>query len=213
MRLRSATGLPSSRMRPKRSAARYKARPCGSLAPLAALSFNGNKIVTTGGGGAILTSDADLARRLRHLTTTAKLPHRWAFLHDEVAWNFRLPNLNAALGLAQLERLDRSSLPSASFESAMRQLLPVCRRAGVRGGAVVAEQLLAGRAHARCSTCRPVGADLAGDQRCGLMTRPVWTPMHLLPMYAEHPRAPLAGDRRLGAAHHQPALEPIPGRT
>ncbi len=83
----------------------YRGRPMGSFGKLAILSFNGNKIVTTGGGGAILTDDAELARRAKHLTTTAKVPHRWEFVHDEVAWNYRLPNLNAALGCAQLERL------------------------------------------------------------------------------------------------------------
>jgi perosamine synthetase len=70
------------------------------------LSFNGNKIVTTGGGGIILTDDGDLANRAKHLTTTAKLPHAWEFEHDQVGYNFRLPNLNAALGVAQVERLD-----------------------------------------------------------------------------------------------------------
>src|SRR5204862_7022935 len=69
------------------------------------LSCNGNKTVTTGGGGAILTNDAALARHAKHLTTTAKVPHRWDFVHDEVGYNYRLPNLNAALGCAQLEQL------------------------------------------------------------------------------------------------------------
>lgn len=79
----------------------------GTFGRLGILSFNGNKILTTGGGGMILTDDDELARRARHLTTTAKLPHRWEFEHDEVAYNFRMPNLNAALGVAQLERLPR----------------------------------------------------------------------------------------------------------
>src|SRR5437764_396495 len=66
---------------------------------------NGNKVVTTGGGGALLTNDAVLGRRAKHLTTTARIPHRWSFLHDQVGYNYRLPNLNAALGCAQLEQL------------------------------------------------------------------------------------------------------------
>ena len=70
----------------------------GSWGQLSALSFNGNKIITSGGGGAILTSDPTLAKRAKHLTTTAKQPHPWAIEHDEVAYNYRLPNLNAALG-------------------------------------------------------------------------------------------------------------------
>lgn len=77
----------------------------GTFGRMAALSFNGNKIVTTGGGGMILTNDPDLADRAKHLTTTAKLPHAWEFEHDQVGFNFRLPNVNAALGVAQMERL------------------------------------------------------------------------------------------------------------
>ena len=83
------------------------ARHTGTFGRLGALSFNGNKIVTTGGGGMILTDDDDLGRRAKHLTTTAKLVHEWEFEHDEVAWNYRMPNLNAALGVAQLSKLDR----------------------------------------------------------------------------------------------------------
>ena len=83
----------------------YRGKPCGSFGRLATLSFNGNKIITTGGGGAIVTDDESLARRAKHLTTTAKVPHRWEFNHDEVGYNYRLPNLNAALGVAQFEQL------------------------------------------------------------------------------------------------------------
>jgi perosamine synthetase len=78
----------------------------GTFGLLGILSFNGNKIITTGGGGIILTNDDELARQAKHLTTTAKLPHAWEFEHDEVAWNFRMPNINAALGVAQLTKLD-----------------------------------------------------------------------------------------------------------
>ncbi|MDA8620564.1 DegT/DnrJ/EryC1/StrS family aminotransferase [Luminiphilus sp.] len=84
----------------------YKGRPCGGLGEMGSISFNGNKIVTTGGGGAIVTNDASLARRAKHLTTTAKVQHPWAFLHDETGYNFRMPNLNAALGVAQIQQID-----------------------------------------------------------------------------------------------------------
>lgn len=80
-------------------------RHTGTFGTLGILSFNGNKIVTTGGGGMILTDDEELGARAKHLTSTAKLPHPWEFEHDEVAWNYRMPNLNAALGVAQLSRL------------------------------------------------------------------------------------------------------------
>ena len=80
-------------------------RHTGTFGLMGTLSFNGNKTITTGGGGAILTNDSALAKHLKHLTTTAKVPHRWAFTHDEIGYNYRLPNLNAALGCAQLEQL------------------------------------------------------------------------------------------------------------
>jgi perosamine synthetase len=82
------------------------ARHTGTFGRLGILSFNGNKIVTTGGGGMILTDDTEIARRAKHLTTTAKIPHQWEFEHDEVAWNYRMPNLNAAMGVAQLTKLE-----------------------------------------------------------------------------------------------------------
>ena len=85
---------------------RYKDNHVGNIGLVAALSFNGNKIVTTGGGGAILTSDDELAARAKHLTTTAKTPHPWECYHDEVGYNYRMPNINAALGCAQIEQLD-----------------------------------------------------------------------------------------------------------
>lgn len=79
----------------------------GTFGLTAMISFNGNKIVTTGGGGVILTNDDEIGRRAKHLTTTAKLPHKWEFEHDEIAWNYRMPNLNAALGMAQLDKYPR----------------------------------------------------------------------------------------------------------
>jgi aminotransferase in exopolysaccharide biosynthesis len=83
----------------------YHGQHTGTFGLMGTLSFNGNKTITTGGGGAILTNDPELARHAKHLTTTAKLPHVWEFRHDEIGYNYRLPNLNAALGCAQLEQL------------------------------------------------------------------------------------------------------------
>jgi perosamine synthetase len=80
-------------------------RHTGNFGKVATLSFNGNKIITTGGGGMIITNDAEIAARAKHLTTTAKKPHPYEFVHDEVGYNYRLPNLNAALGCAQMEQL------------------------------------------------------------------------------------------------------------
>jgi len=85
----------------------YKGKHVGTFGKLGIISFNGNKIVTSGGGGVILTSDEELARRAKHLTTTAKVPHNWEYFHDEVGYNYRMPNINAALLLAQLENLEK----------------------------------------------------------------------------------------------------------
>ena len=85
----------------------YKGKHTGTFGKAAILSFNGNKIVTTGGGGMVITDDEALAERIRYLSTTAKRPHRWEFYHDEVGYNLRMPSLNAAIGLAQLEYFER----------------------------------------------------------------------------------------------------------
>lgn len=84
----------------------YKGKPTGSFGQLGVFSFNGNKIVTCGGGGAIVTNDQVLGEKGKYLTTTAKIPHPYEYVHDELGYNFRLPNLNAALACAQLEQLD-----------------------------------------------------------------------------------------------------------
>lgn len=81
-------------------------RHTGTFGEMATLSFNGNKVITTGGGGMLITDNADLAKRAKHITTTAKVPHPYEFVHDEIGYNYRMPNLNAALGCAQMERLD-----------------------------------------------------------------------------------------------------------
>ena len=85
----------------------YKGKHTGNFSKLAAISFNGNKILTTGGGGMIITNDEILAKKAKHITTTAKIPHPYEYVHDEIAYNYRMPNINAALGIAQLEKLEK----------------------------------------------------------------------------------------------------------
>jgi perosamine synthetase len=170
----------------------YKGRHTGNTGLLSALSFNGNKLVTTGGGGAVLTNDATLGRRAKHLTTTARVPHRWSFLHDEVGFNYRLPNLNAALGCAQLERLDsfieRKRALAARYESAFAGVAgidvlhePPRTRSNYWLVALVLDAALAARRDDL----------LAAFNDAGHMARPLWTLMHRLPMYAGCPRMPL----------------------
>lgn len=104
----------------------YGQKHTGNFGLTAALSFNGNKIITTGGGGAVLTNNEDIATKLRHITTTAKAPHPWEFHHTELGWNYRMPNLNAALGVAQIKKLpyllsDKRKLAS-KYESVFNRL-------------------------------------------------------------------------------------------
>jgi perosamine synthetase len=164
----------------------------GTFGLMGTLSFNGNKTITTGGGGAILTNDVELGKRIKHITTTAKLPHRWNFVHDEVGFNYRLPNLNAALGCAQLEQLP-SFLRDKRYLFEQYQLA----FANVSGVHVVAQPagcnsnywlqtLMLDSAHAEQRD-----AVLAATNDVGLMTRPIWALMNRLPMYANSPRAPL----------------------
>ena len=164
-------------------------RHCGTFGLLGTLSFNGNKVCTTGGGGAIMTNDSDIAKRAKHLTTTAKVPHRWRFEHDAIGYNFRLPNLNAALGCAQLERL-------TAFIEFKRDLVRRYQRAfDGTGIQVVAERP---GTFANYWLCAILLADRTERDACleetneaGVMTRPVWEPLHTLPMFSAAPHGPL----------------------
>src|SRR5436190_668904 len=172
---------------------RYCGRHVGHHGRVASLSFNGNKPVTTGGGGAIITVDAQIARAAKHLTTTAKQQHQWAFLHDQVGYNYRLPNLNAALGCAQLEGLD-------AVVAAKRRLAQRYQDAfrDVPGAAIFVDAgdaqsnywLVAMLLDAPDTALRD--AFLAACHGRGLLCRPAWTAMHRLPMYESCPRMDLA---------------------
>ncbi len=168
----------------------YKGKHTGRFGKLAAVSFNGNKIVTTGGGGAILTDDADLADRAKHLTTTAKVPHAWEFYHDEVGWNYRMPNINAALGLAQLEKL--SELLAAKRELAENYAAAF---GAVDGVQFLNEPEDSTSNHWLNCVLLENGAqrDVVLDalNRDKLQCRPLWRPMHELPMYETCPQGPL----------------------
>ena len=169
---------------------------CGLFGSVGTLSFNGNKLITTGGGGALLTNDASLANLARHLSTTAKKPHPWAFDHDAVGWNDRLPNLNAALGVAQLENLDRRL-------EAKRQL--VQRYAQAFAGLASVELVVEPPGcrsnnwlvSLRITLDDPVVAEsyrlqlLESAHEAGCLLRPVWTPLHQLPMYRASPMGSL----------------------
>lgn len=171
----------------------YHGRHTGTLGLLGILSFNGNKTITTGGGGAILTNDAELARHAKHLTTTARIPHGWEYRHDEIGYNYRLPNLNAALGCAQLERLP-------AMLEAKRKLhhLYAAAFAGIDGVELVIEPdhcqsnywLQALRLHHSHADQRDSLLQATND--AGYMTRPAWILMHELTPYRECQRMDLS---------------------
>ena len=164
----------------------------GTFGLMGTLSFNGNKTITTGGGGAILTNDVELGKRAKHITTTAKLPHRWDFVHDEVGFNYRLPNLNAALGCAQLEQLpgflrDKRRL-FEQYQAAFAKVPGVhlvSEPAGCSSNYWL-QTLLLDKAHAGQRD-----AVLSATNDAGLMTRPIWALMNSLSMYGNAPCAPL----------------------
>ena len=170
----------------------YRGRRTGSFGKVAALSFNGNKIITTGGGGAILTSDSELAQRAKHLTTTAKLAHAWAFEHDEIGYNYRLPNLNAALGVSQLQKLDRLLAGRKNlfrryqkeFQDLAGARLFSCPSFGTPNHWMIA--LVLDKAD-----LRQRDEILNLTNRHKIQTRPAWNLLHTLPMYKSNPRGPL----------------------
>jgi len=153
----------------------------GTFGKAATLSFNGNKVITTGGGGMIITDDAEFARRAKHITTTSKVPHPYEFVHDEVGYNYRLPNLNAALGCAQMETLPRFLRIKAAIAARYDEFLESLGMRLVRAregctsnhwlNAIVLES--------------PVERDafLEYTNGKGVMTRPIWRLMSRLEMY------------------------------
>lgn len=171
----------------------YKGYPTGSWGRLSALSFNGNKIVTTGGGGAILTNESSLAVLARHLTQQAKLPHAWSFNHDMVGYNYRMPNINAALGCAQLEQLpefiEQKRSLAVRYQEAFADLKGVkaFKEAAFARSNYWLNVLLLDEEY---SAARDTILELTN--KLGIMTRPAWTLMHKLPMYQYCPRMDLS---------------------
>ncbi len=176
----------------------YKGTHTGNFGKVAAMSFNGNKVLTTGGGGAILTNDEALAARAKHLTTTAKAPHSWEISHDELGYNYRMPNLNAALGCAQLEQLpaflNKKRHLAENYQNAFSLLTgirffqePADAKSNFWLNALILEK--------PDSFIRDDILHKANMH--GLMVRPIWRLMHRLPMYAHCPTMELKTAERM----------------
>lgn len=172
-------------------------RHTGTFGTLATLSFNGNKAITTGGGGMIVTDDEALARRAKHLTTTAKVPHPYEFVHDEVGYNYRLPNLNAALGCAQMERLPQ-------MLEIKREVAQRYREFFAGSGVTFVEPLPGDVANFWLSAIvleseAERDAFLRYSNEREIMTRPIWRLMSRLPMYTHCQHDGLENSRWLEA--------------
>lgn len=166
----------------------YKGRHTGTFGQLGVLSFNGNKIITSGGGGMILTNE-NLGKRAKHITTTAKRSHPYEYFHDEVGYNYRLPNINAALGCAQLERIEEfvakkrklASIYEVYFHGSEMQFFtePEECRSNYWLNAVI------------CSDREHRDILLKSSNAAGVMMRPIWTLMNSLPNFAHCRRGTL----------------------
>lgn len=178
----------------------YKNRHTGLWGKVASLSFNGNKIITSGGGGAILTNDPVIADRAKHISTTAKLSHPWKYIHDQLGYNYRMPNINAALGLAQLERLPE-------FLELKRKLVSRYQQGfdGVDGISIFLEpQYAKSNYWLNCLLLDEADEDMRDEllrrtNDMQIQTRPTWELMHELPMYHHCPRMDLTVAERLKA--------------
>jgi perosamine synthetase len=170
----------------------YKGIHTGNFGKVSALSFNGNKIITTGGGGAILTNDDSIADSAKHLTTTAKVPHRWKYTHDEIGYNYRLPNINAALGCAQIENISLFIEQKRALFLKYKELF-----SGFKGITLFQEKEFA-KSNYWLNTLildddlYPIDEALETLNDLGVMSRPIWTPIHQLAPYRSYPKSDLS---------------------
>jgi len=174
----------------------YKGKHTGGFGRVSALSFNGNKIMTTGGGGAVLTNDDKLADYAKHITTTAKVPHRWAYEHDEIGYNYRMPNINAALGCAQLQKvpvfIEQKRQLTKKYMQSVSELdgVTLFNEPTNTQGNYWLQTLVLGQQHNRDAVL-----DLLNEQ--GVMSRPIWTPMDELEPFKQMPKADLTITQQL----------------
>jgi len=178
----------------------YKGRHVGQTGKISAMSFNGNKMITTGGGGAILTKDESIAKVAKHLTTTARLPHPWLVSHDQVAYNYRMPNLNAALGCAQLEQLPTFLQRKRALTGRYAEAF-----ANVSGLRLVKEPHFATSNYWLNALLLDEHESIQRDpileltNSHGIMTRAAWQPLHTLPMFGDCPKMELRTVENLAA--------------
>lgn len=159
----------------------YQGKHTGTFGKLAAFSFNGNKTITTGGGGMIVTDDEVIAKRAKYITTTAKKPHPYEFVHDEIGYNYRLPNINAALGCAQMESLPRLLESKRVIASAYADFFATSNLTFVKESAQASANYWLNALVLEDKQARDVFLKELND--AGVMSRPIWRLMNELPMF------------------------------
>ncbi len=173
----------------------YQGKHTGTFGKLAAFSFNGNKTITTGGGGMIITDDEALAKRAKHITTTAKQPHPYEFIHDEIGYNYRLPNINAALGCAQMESLPRFLESKRLIASAYAEFFSASNFTFVEEPAQASSNFWLNALILKDKQARDLF--LKALNEAGVMTRPVWRLMNELTMFQDCQSADLSNAKWL----------------
>jgi perosamine synthetase len=184
----------------------YKDKPTGSIGDIGVFSFNGNKIVTSGGGGAIVTNNENLGIKAKYLTTTAKVPHAYEFYHDELGYNFRMPNLNAALACAQLEQLD-------SFLKNKRKIALAYKTFFDANGIQFRTEMPNTKANywlmcVQLEDLKERDMFLNETNNNKVMTRPIWQLLYRLPMYTNCQR-----DEQLNARFLEERIVNIPSSS
>jgi len=159
----------------------YKGKHTGTFGQLGAISFNGNKIITSGGGGCIITNDEELAKKAKYITTTAKVPHKWAFTHDMIGYNYRMPNLNAALLVAQLENLNGFLLNKRELAEMYKQFFCAHEIEFVSEPKESESNYWLNALVLNSREDRDVFLEATNSK--GVMTRPIWTLMNKLEMF------------------------------
>lgn len=175
----------------------YKGKHTGTLGEFGALSFNGNKVITTGGGGMVLCRDEHTGARTKHVTTTAKVPHPYEFFHDEPGFNYRLPNLNAALGCAQMEVLEDYLKKKRILASHYERFFEGSELSFVKEPDYASSNYWLNAVICPSLDYRNTLIRQTNDSK--VMTRPVWTLMHRLPMYQDALRDDLSNSEWLEA--------------
>ena len=172
---------------------KYKNQHCGTFGNLGVLSFNGNKIITTGGGGAIITNNRLLAEKIRHFSTQAKISHKWNLEHDYIGYNYRMPNINAALGVAQIDNIEKYlRLKRKLFDMYKNAFKDIDECEIMKEPKDCYSNYWLQTVILKKNVCSELVKILEITNNNNIQTRPSWTPLHKLKMYKKNPKSDLS---------------------